>query len=1547
MINNRNNPLLDKDFLSKLDMEHGKEVYAKIIALNHNEDPIEEIEGKVTDGSVNIDGASNLQRSCSLSLVAKNLNIHDTYWGVESKFQLYVGLINEIDSRYDSIIWFNLGMYIITNFNTSITTNNYTVSISGKDKMCMLNGNLGGNIVACSIDFGKEEIINEDGSITYNYLKLKDIIREAIHVYGQEPYHNIIIEDLDQNGFELMEYRGDTPLYLFFNYKTSEVDNIKFEDITDNLIYPIWENNAPTQKTISLKANNFVYDTRTKDLEYNPESFTYIYTNVGTAADPIYNIYSVGKLEYGDTAGYRLTDLTYAGDLIVNVGSTLTSMLDLIVKMLGDYEYFYDVDGHFRFRRKKAYTNVSWNNIVNRQDERYADNAAYTSSFVYSFNGANLLTAIQNSPDFANIKNDYVIWGKKAENIPIHLRYAIDKKPVYYRNQDNKIFLTQEEYDRLVNEQSNNELITTNETTSYNVFHTTPIPAGLSEDWWEIDDWARRYLYFADIDNEQPITYYLNLTGQEVYDIVKAATQPTSSIKDFNYYVYQLKTIQLGNFGKTWQTEDWLSSLPQPEEINSSYYQRIHAASEAGTSFWCWLFDTAIDSNTGLEYIKSIEHGYVTSQIYPSSVTGCSHKFFYALERKNKGSNNWYHSYIFNPEVPDSLKSDTNFTQKISTDETETLVPITNYQIVDWREIIYQMAVDYYKYNTQDDFLSLIREKNIRYYPSGYTGYEQYYQDMEGFWRDTLYDTNINFLTPDKDVPDTKQRYYYIWDNNAKKFKEYSFHDATEVKGLDPNLTYYYKDVVFSVDEEYKNENYTSQILYPTESLYAAESNSIYTGCYFLNLGNNSWQVYKPYIFKKNQQQEFQEYKGIFDLQSLPYKKEYYYKNGNEYFLCEYDSIIDYSKLDQPTIVAPRFEWKNNTTYYENLGFEKSSSLKKGNTYYLQKEEIYNKINQVLSEHQFKDLGINYYTKSGPNYSLATQYNEDLANSYKYYRKTYNYVVAFTIQSNMDYYYKDKNGNLVKVEDYFIRGKTYYNSSGQQQFTYDINKIYYTNVGYKSIPLLDFAEHGQSHNYSYKTLATNNNTTNISIPDYLYPTRLYEQFIKTNTLEENKIYEQSNGQKRDPLLNFKRGQEYYIITHDYYMLINKELESFLSISKIQELLSNALANLHAEDFASYEEYQDVVEQIRKNYTKQITIQQASNLSLENIYIKEEENYIKAKDLAISIYNKRKSSAIPEDIQIEIANRAGLICDIKALKEQSQLSFIGFDEYRSVYKLMNTMSPYNYYNWGFFNLCYSKDDFPYNKSNPLYLLNDKYEFEIVNKELWNSNKQGYYTYLQSLSFEYNKYYIKEDTIFEDTYDDQGNKLDLKKIYLSDQFNPETYWTTYLNNPEKLIFWIDFIDTTYGGDLAQYGVPYIGDRPKTVNDDKIKAIYYRDTPPVVFKEKTQDIQEIIEVAQEGSYSYINVTDNIENLFSISAQTKSAFNELNSLLYNYSYCAEQVTLTALPIYYLEPNTRILINDSDSKVQGEYLITKMTIPLTYNGTMQIVATKAVDRIY
>ena len=62
-------------------------------------------------------------------------------------------------------------------------------------------------------------------------------------------------------------------------------------------------------------------------------------------------------------------------------------------------------------------------------------------------------------------------------------------------------------------------------------------------------------------------------------------------------------------------------------------------------------------------------------------------------------------------------------------------------QECDWREIIYQMALDYYKHHTDEDFKQRIITANPHLAPSGRTGYEQYYVDMQGFWRQ-LYDPN-------------------------------------------------------------------------------------------------------------------------------------------------------------------------------------------------------------------------------------------------------------------------------------------------------------------------------------------------------------------------------------------------------------------------------------------------------------------------------------------------------------------------------------------------------------------------------------------------------------------------------------------------------------------------------------------------------------------------------------------------------------------------------------------------------------------------------------
>ena len=65
--------------------------------------------------------------------------------------------------------------------------------------------------------------------------------------------------------------------------------------------------------------------------------------------------------------------------------------------------------------------------------------------------------------------------------------------------------------------------------------------------------------------------------------------------------------------------------------------------------------------------------------------------------------------------------------------------------------------------------------------------------------------------------------------------------------------------------------------------------------------------------------------------------------------------------------------------------------------------------------------------------------------------------------------------------------------------------------------------------------------------------------------------------------------------------------------------------------------------------------------------------------------------------------------------------------------------------------------------------------------------------------------------------------------------ENYWAPEVTNaPESLNFWIDFLDND--SDMAKYSVYDIGDRTKTLNDDKIEAIYFRETPNIIFTSYT---------------------------------------------------------------------------------------------------------------
>lgn len=476
------NPLLDEDFLKHLVNYKHHHTWAKIVALNFDEYPLQEIQGQIISGNINIDGASALRRTCSLSIATNDVNINEFYWGLKTKFYVYIGLENFIDTQYPEIIWFKQGMFVITSFNATVGVNNYTINIQGKDKMVLLNGDLGG-IIPASWDFATEDInaTDENGNTIYDssgyavierrQKPIKEIITESVHEFSQEPFENIIINDLDDYGIELLEYQGKVPFYYIIEYDSaSGVGSREISNMTINgnmLCYvrlDSWDESkqerkigdwAETQRAISKleeieehgpNSNKGVlcYEKLIEGLDPSGEATeNKDYLPVVISFTPNHErLFTVAKISANSSyqvCGYRICDIIYPYDLILAPGSTITSMLDSLVKMLGNFEYFYDVDGRFVFQKKKTFIDVSYNNIVNEHtisDEVWADSGEYSSKYSYTFENNELLSSIQNAPNLSNLKNDYSLWGARKNGnvtVPVHMRYAIDHKPLYYK----------------------------------------------------------------------------------------------------------------------------------------------------------------------------------------------------------------------------------------------------------------------------------------------------------------------------------------------------------------------------------------------------------------------------------------------------------------------------------------------------------------------------------------------------------------------------------------------------------------------------------------------------------------------------------------------------------------------------------------------------------------------------------------------------------------------------------------------------------------------------------------------------------------------------------------------------------------------------------------------------------------------------------------------------------------------------------------------------------------------------------------------------------
>jgi hypothetical protein len=167
---------------------------------------------------------------------------------------------------------------------------------------------------------------------------------------------------------------------------------------------------------------------------------------------------------------------------------------------------------------------------------------------------------------------------------------------------------------------------------------------------------------------------------------------------------------------------------------------------------------------------------------------------------------------------------------------------------------------------------------------------------------------------------------------------------------------------------------------------------------------------------------------------------------------------------------------------------------------------------------------------------------------------------------------------------------------------------------------------------------------------------------------------------------------------------------------------------------------------------------------------------------------------------------------------------------------------------------------------------------------------------------------------------------------------------LKTPSNIDYYLDFIDSSAA--ISQFSVRNIGRRSHIVNSNDINCVFEPDIPDFVIIELGQpDTDEKRAECEAKGQNYIQVTTGIFNLLALGGTSNSAYNEIKMLLHEYTSYNESITIQSIPIYNLEPNTRIGVRDLESDIYGDYMISNISIPLDINSTMSISATRALER--
>ena len=1287
------------------------------------------------------------------------------------------------------------------------------------------------------------------------------------------------------------------------------------QEIINNLIdqqYEIQEHNISNEI-------NFLSQYEKNILELLDKDYYEIQDSIINIDEEINNLieYTIKKVEDKEDIGYRLKEIEYPEEeFIVAAGDTVTSVFDKIIQYFPTYEYYYDLDGKFIFKSKDTYVNTSWNNEVRLGLESYVYPYSVSSKVVYAFDGDQLVTSFQNNPKLNSIKNDYTVWGKKktleGSDLPIHMRYAIDEKPKYYvkfqsqqQIEDGEmpiLYVTQDFADELdikaINSIKNTWIERKTKPPQYlydaiyysyqdwiNEKKLTPIrysPAEINQKWWDILEWAE---YYKEIFGEYPQEQLMNYgTVGFIGDFKfpngdKIEVNPNSS-----YYCMNKVFTSIGNMSGA---QGPLLIFDTYKDDDNPYFGQLVTRNGKTNGSW-----------------NPFQHGFF----------GCGHTYKQFFDRNSEGT---VRSWIFCPVIPKDAYQDL-------TKDLQDIEKFYNIQIVDWREIIYQMALDYYAYGHDDDFnIKLFENNNLILFEipkvydySGLTGYEQYYHDIQGFWRMLYIPNKEEYFSQFRKVSGTKKNTLIesvIWseDNNVFTILDDENIDIDIDTGNEEE-----EDEIDSFIECYVANDGSGTLKNVKDDEALIINNKIIT----LDILRTRALAIEAYekenldpikerisVFKDQIQQLQDERAAIRLEQREALTEKSRHVNALTYCTTYVEETEKFMKLGLLNDINP---YIINEDIFFNVYEQLSDSLGKSAkeiqqinnfsysipTIYFPvgnietNDEIWTNLNQDIQvknsdlteeiEKKTSEIYLNY--KYG--YISESQYNQMLENLSNYYDEQQNKLESI---SNLSLDFRNSNTQLTKY------ASLQYGSDFK--LVKELKEVFQGKV-YSSFYL-------QLNNFTY------NKEKQILYYNNLYPCTFglppYQE-LRARLLIYFSECAGTNLSQEEKQVKFQEIKTWYD-SRVYVQDENVTIEQvFINNKNLYDNIIKAIINL--ENFDDNKKYMKEAYTYHTYYDRILDFQPEYKLLF---------TYVK------NIYNEQSGETESQEISCYAGKENGLSYDLnEKIEEFAQIA----DEKQPLIDGLSTN-----------------------------IINLQMDLIPVEAEA-EAEKQKIQQAADNISYPYSLFYNCEKNEEDFYHEIQYTKYGMYPIYIPYTTNESMQFGFYnkdiILHPENLIFWFDFWDATSIG-LGQYSTKAIGVRPKVVNNDAIKALIYQDVPDCIFINQEDYEENPTNPALDGYDLIIMDEDNEyrkminEGLIVGSTRSATAQEEIDNLLYTNGYCNAEVNLTTVPIYYLKPNIIISAKDELQLVNGYYILTRMSIPLNYNGTMQSTCIRVPERTY